>query len=350
MINVDDLLKPIAADLPCGEDFTYHPAFQNLETIARGKPETQFSEAEEPEWKEVRDAALDVLSQSKHLGAAVILTGALVNIGGLEGLCDGVAVVRGLTEKFWPDVYPKLDPEDNNDPTERLNILNNLSGPKFTSQLPGLVLCNSPAMGRITLQQILGARDRASGKGAGTEAGAGGAAVPGPELSQIHAAFRDAGPEASKATLAFVDGAIGHTQAIESFLDATLGAGRGVNFESLNKLLVQMKKEVEPYAVTEAAAGELSGDAVQDQGAGAAGRTALRGGPGMSGTIQSRADVIKALDLICDFYRANEPSSPVPLILQRAHRLVDKDFMAIMTDLTPDALTQLQVITGTKPS
>lgn len=68
----------------------------------------------------------------------------------------------------------------------------------------------------------------------------------------------------------------------------------------------------------------------------------------MSGTIQSRADVIKALDLICAYYRDYEPSSPVPFILQRAHRLVDKDFMAIVSDLTPDALSHLQVITGTK--
>jgi len=68
----------------------------------------------------------------------------------------------------------------------------------------------------------------------------------------------------------------------------------------------------------------------------------------MSGSINTRADVLKALNLICDYYRNNEPSSPVPLILQRAQRLVDKDFMAIMNDLTPDALTQLRVITGTK--
>jgi len=72
----------------------------------------------------------------------------------------------------------------------------------------------------------------------------------------------------------------------------------------------------------------------------------VRGGPGMSGTIQTRGDVMKALDLICDYYRSNEPSSPVPLIIQRAQRLVDKDFMTIMTDLTPDAISQLQVITG----
>src|SRR5579859_7353767 len=165
MINVEDLLKPVAEDKPCGEDFTYHPSFQNLETLARGKPESQFAPAEEPEWKEVREAAMEVLSQSKHLGAAIILTQALLKLGGLEGLRDGIAVVRGLTEMYWPDVYPKLDPDDNNDPTERLNILNNLSSPKFTLQVTDLVICSSVSMGRITLRQILDAKEK-SEKGA----------------------------------------------------------------------------------------------------------------------------------------------------------------------------------------
>lgn len=84
MINVDELLKPVADDKPCGEDFSYHPSFQNLETLSRGKPETQFSQAEDPDWKEVRDAALEVLGQSKHLMAGVILTVSLTKIGGLE--------------------------------------------------------------------------------------------------------------------------------------------------------------------------------------------------------------------------------------------------------------------------
>src|SRR5215204_1720163 len=117
MINVDDVLKPVADDKPCGEDFSYHPTFQNLETISRGKAETQFSPAEEPPWKDVRDAAIEVLGQSKHLTAGVILTVSLMKIDGLEGFRDGLAVVRGLTERYWPDVYPRLDPEDNNDPT-----------------------------------------------------------------------------------------------------------------------------------------------------------------------------------------------------------------------------------------
>jgi type VI secretion system protein ImpA len=335
MINVDDLLKPVADDKPCGEDFTYHPSFQNLETLSRGKPETQFSQAEDPDWKEVRDSALDVLGQSKHLTAGVILTVSLVKIGGLEGLRDGLATVRGLTEKYWGDVYPKLDPDDNNDPTERLNILNNLSSAgepyKFTSHVKQIIMCESPAMGRITLGQIMAAKDGGSN----------------PDMNQIQAAFRDAGPDAAKAALTLVTEAIGHAQGIEGFLDSTIGAGRGVNFESLGKLLDEMKRAVEPFAADgEAAAEAPAGNGEPAARASSGGRPAARGGPGVSGTIQSRADVIKALDLICDYYRDNEPSSPVPLIIQRAQRLVDKDFMTIMSDLTPDALTQLQVITG----
>jgi type VI secretion system protein ImpA len=347
MINVDDLLKPVSDDKPCGEDFTYHPSFQNLETISRGKAETQFSPAEEPQWKEVRDGAIGVLNQSKHLTAGVILTVSLLKTDGLEGFRDGLAVVRGLTEKFWNDVYPRLDPEDQNDPTERLNILNNLSSSaepyRCTAHLRQAVVCNSTSMGRITLQQVIAARDKAAGGDAAK------AAPAGPDLNQIQAAFRDAGPDMANATLAQVNEAIGHVQGIESFLETTLGSGRGANFESLNELLAEMKRAIAPFAGGEAAetVSEAGAAAATGGGGGGGGSRAAKG-PGVSGAINTRSDVVKALGLICDYYRDNEPSSPVPLILQRAERLVNKDFMEIVSDLTPDAISQLQVITGKK--
>src|SRR5437763_16211837 len=111
MINTDDLLKPLGNGKPCGEDFTYHPSFQKLEEIAKGKPETQSFEtgskgvtpAAEPDWKEVRDVALEVLAQSKHLSAGVILTVSLLKTGGIEGFRDGLALLHGFTEKYWAD-------------------------------------------------------------------------------------------------------------------------------------------------------------------------------------------------------------------------------------------------------
>ena len=197
-------------------------------------------------------------------------------------------------------------------------------------------------MGRVTLQQILMAKDKGKAEAAGATPGSNA----GPDLTQIKAAFRDAGPAAAAATLAMVNEAAGHAQGIENFLEATLGAGQGVSFETLDKLLVEMKHAIGPFAGGSAPAAQESGSAAASGG----GAARSQGEAGMSGVIQNTDDVIRALDMICEYYRQNEPSSPVPLILQRAQRLVAKNFMEILTDLTPAAMTQLEIITGTKPS
>src|SRR5439155_1221299 len=76
----------------------------------------------------------------------VILTLSLLKTGGLAGFRDGLAVIRGLTATYWNDLYPTLDPEDNTDPTERLNILNNLSSAgesyRFAAHVKQVGLCD----------------------------------------------------------------------------------------------------------------------------------------------------------------------------------------------------------------
>jgi type VI secretion system protein ImpA len=64
------------------------------------------------------------------------------------------------------------------------------------------------------------------------------------------------------------------------------------------------------------------------------------------GVIQSREDVIAALDRMCLYYSQAEPSSPVPLLLQRARRLVRADFFSILNELAPDAVSQARTTTG----
>ena len=64
--------------------------------------------------------------------------------------------------------------------------------------------------------------------------------------------------------------------------------------------------------------------------------------------IHDRQDVIRSLDLICSYYKQNEPGSPVPLLLKRARQLVDKSFMEIIQDLVPDSAGKLKtLISGT---
>ena len=70
----------------------------------------------------------------------------------------------------------------------------------------------------------------------------------------------------------------------------------------------------------------------------------------MSGSIQSREDVIRVLDQVSDWYAKYEPSSPVPLLLRRAKRLVNKSFIEAVQDLGPSGLTEIQGIAGVEGS
>ena len=69
-------------------------------------------------------------------------------------------------------------------------------------------------------------------------------------------------------------------------------------------------------------------------------------GQALSGRVTSNQDVLKALDMIISHYEQNEPSSPVPLLIKRAKRLVGKSFVDIIRDLSPDAMSQVKVVSG----
>lgn len=347
MIDIEALLKPVSDEQPCGPNLVYDPSFYELETQSHGKAETQFSAAEDPNWKELRSAATEFFEKSKHLTAAVILTVCELKLGGLPGLRDGLGLVRGLLERHWAALYPQLDPDDNNDPTERMNILANLATfaepYRFLLRLQEAPLCQSPSFGRVRLVDVETAKNPPATPPAEGQPAA-------LTSSQIEAAFKDASAEAVVADHQAVVDASAHVAAIEGFLDSTVGASAGVNLEPLRTMLKQMEA-----ALAANIEGGVTGDPAADgvavaAGEGGGGGTNSGGGasagPRLSGTVQSRDDVVKALDRICDYYRQQEPSSPVPYILKRAQRMVKMNFMEIVNELTPDAMTQVRVITG----
>ena len=56
--------------------------------------------------------------------------------------------------------------------------------------------------------------------------------------------------------------------------------------------------------------------------------------------------MIMVIDRICDYYKKNEPSSPVPLVLRRAQRLVKMEFMEILKDMTPSGVAEAEQLGG----
>ncbi len=329
------LLTPLPGEHTCGEDVTYDPKFIELESLIAGKPETQFSAAEEPDWKAVRAASLALLARSKNLRIAALLCLAQVKLEGITGLRDGLGLIKGLLEQYWADVYPKLDPAENNDPLERINIVSSLSTPvgtfgdpvRFLERVRQIALTNSPQLGRMSLAGLAGQ----------TVAGQ----AP-PSAAQFTAAMRDTPAPELQATFQAVADSLASARAIDDFLTKTVGADKAPDMGALLGVLTEIEKTLLPHVpgASAAATGTPEPSAV-----------AVAGGQAAKlGAIESRQDVVRALERICEYYARHESSSPVPLLLQRARRLVDMDFMQIVSDLAPDALGQINVVTGNRSS
>ena len=97
------------------------------------------------------------------------------------------------------------------------------------------------------------------------------------------------------------------------------------------------------------AGGKLANDGGNGNGIAGAGSAdaAPNGAPAPArprgvGDIESREDVLRAIDAICAYYARHEPSSPVPLLLDRAKRLISKSFLEVLEDIAPESLVQVR--------
>jgi type VI secretion system protein ImpA len=68
----------------------------------------------------------------------------------------------------------------------------------------------------------------------------------------------------------------------------------------------------------------------------------------IGGAIRGRDDVNRALDAICAYLERAEPANPAPLLLRRAQRLLEKNFVELIADLAPESVGQVKLIAGLK--
>jgi type VI secretion system protein ImpA len=350
VINVESLLKPISADMPCGENLRWDRRFLELERLAEGKEETQFSAAEEPNWREVRDVCVEVFARGKHLRSGVLLTLAAVRMEGLLGLRDGLKLLQGLLEQYWDQVYPQLDVEDNNDPTERVNSLAPLATAmatygdkiKLLDRVYEAPLCDSRQFGKFSLKDVAIAAGTLS---APPDDGSG---KPLPTMPVIDSAFAETDKEVLEAIALAAEEGAEALKAMDGVFVAKCGSGVGPDLKPLATILkdasLQIRRRLtssEAAAAAEAAGG-AGGDG--DAAGGEGGSSQGRGSGGLSGGVASSKDVIAALDKVIRYYDQWEPSSPVPLIVLCAKQMVQKKFLDISKILTPDAITVLEKI------
>ena len=336
-LDLDQWLQEVSSASPCGDDLEYDGEFLEMTRAAAGKPAQEIGghviAGEEPDWRDVRERCVALLRRTKDLRIAVFLARALARTDGLAGFAAGLGLLRGLVERYWDGVHPRLDPDDH-DPVFRMNTIAGLADrDQVVTALRTLPLANSRRVGRFGLRDI----EIANGT------------LPRPEgadhiadLATVDAAFLDMEGAELESTAQAAQAALEQATALDASLGSAVGSGSSADLALLLGTLRSIQHVIQQQRTRRGLGSDATGETTS---------TAVAGGtPGgsssMSGPLQSREDVIRVLDQVCDWYSKFEPSSPVPLLLQRAKRLVNKNFVEAIQDLTPSGVTEIQNIAG----
>jgi type VI secretion system protein ImpA len=328
-LDLERLLAPVDEERPSGADLSYDDRFFAVETASRPKEPTYLGEreipGEPPDYRAVLEDAVGLFGETRDLRLAVMITTALLAEEGFDGFADGLALCRGLLEKFWDTMYPELDPEDP-DPIERSNALANLNskGPGGAARL----VREAPITGRgqsgpYTLRdhEILTGKIEAPELAEGEEL---------PTLADFTSAADDMARDELDGLKASLERCIGETKAIEKAYEA---ASR--SYQTMEPL----RDDLEGCLRCVEEALERRGEAAGDEGGGSGGGDGGGGGGGgggavaLPGSINSREQAAKAIDLAIRYFERAEPSHPAPLLLKRAQVLINKPFLDLIDEL-----------------
>ncbi len=167
-----------------------------------------------------------------------------LRLGGLADYAALLGLTRHLLEDRWDELHPRLDPEDDNDPTLRANALLRLGHPGWVLRfLRDLPLAQSPRLGHYSWRDVGLATGPIPSEAADK-----------PSETTIRAAFQDSDPARLALLREAAAAAAAEVAAISTGFDARAGAGAGPDLEELGKVLREMARAIERYAVVPAEA------------------------------------------------------------------------------------------------
>lgn len=343
--NVDAWLEPLG-DPPCGEDLEWDNEFLEMTQAAAGKAGSQFNndaDARPPDWRSVKRLAESLFERTRDVRVAIYWARAQVNLDGARTLPASIRLVHGLLERYWDDLHPRLD---DGDAYARVNALNDMAGATgLGGDLRQSVIVGGRGFGELRGREVelaLGLLEPREGEVAMSS-------------SQLESMLADAAAE-DAVLRGFAGVTAQRLGQLEELMQEKVGYGSAPDLSSLKKLMSGLQNLMP---------GEGGGAAADDSGAVDAGDATFGGddaggeaaaapaprrggvrGAGLPGSIDSREDALRAIDLVCTYLERTEPTNPAQFFLRRARKLVDKNFIELVRELAPDSLDQVAKIMG----
>jgi len=329
----EQLLRPISEEHPCGAslddaDPFALASFDAFRLFGQARPLDAPPDkndktdkwvpkpADSSEWVNIREKALETLGKSKDLRVLACLGTAVLRTDGVPAFSETLKVASQWLESHWNQVYPLVD----EDAIPRLNALHCFADPMAVVDcLRRTRLVTSRQHGTFSLRDIdISTVDE-------NQVNAAFASMPLPELAVLHDSTASA---------------VASLRSIDDKMRDAAGTEAAPGFDALTAQLTRIAQ------VFQAQMAHHPGNAAASSAA------TSTPAPGQTfpsdGVVRSREDAIRALDAVAEFFRRTEPSSPIPLFLGRAKRLVSKDFLEVLADIAPDAVAQARAAGGLK--
>jgi type VI secretion system protein ImpA len=332
--QVEGWLQPLADEsAPCGPDLEYDNAFLELTQAAQGKPESQFEAAVPADWRDVRRRCEKLFDTSRDLRVAVLWLRALLRLEGVATLAPSLRLLTGLMDAFWEGLHPQPDPDDG-DLYARANVLALLvDADAVLVDLREANLVSLRGVGEIKVRGV----DIALGNIAARED------ENAWSRTQVEQLFADAVAQGASLPADIAD-AQTELAALTALLSERLEHSQVPDLKPLRQTLTAIAGLLPQGGGASAEGADVAhagGEASVGSGS---------GGQALSGRINSRAEAQRAIEMVCDYLERAEPTNPAQLLLRRAGRLLGHNFLQLMKELAPDALSEVARIMGVDPS
>jgi predicted component of type VI protein secretion system len=381
MLDLEALKKPVAGDSPVGPDLRGEVEFNEVEEAP-----LNFSGMGPGEFKKLVTKCGSLFAQTKDQIPAIVALEAAARLGDLAEMRAALGLIEHLIADHWDDYHPGPADEMGDArvnelaalkrraalslPLSRLLVVR-LPGPgdsgfsadmlsmavkpvaewteedetrlgemvgkgsatKFEADAQRLMHNRARMLRSICRTVSRTARDTDQGAGVGYEAPEGG------DIESVARALLAQAAAIRAPLIDFADAISGIDEALQSRLGMApgLGAVAGEVSEMARSCEAFVEAFTDPVvdpAQAGAASAEVS-SAVPGAVLGGSGGGSRAGKPLSVDSVQSRADVLVAIDAIIRYYRDSEPASPVPVMLRRVRGWIDKDFLALMRDIAP---------------
>lgn len=354
VIDFEAILRPISEENPAGESTRYTGLYDEInearradDTMSQGDWQTDLKLAD---FKKVIALAEPALTnQTKDLQIAAYLTEALVKEHGFAGLRDSLKLMSDLQNVFWDTMFPEIEDGDMEGRANAVAFLDTqasyaIKEAKIT-QGDGFSFLDWEDSKKFSIPDNLDTLDSAE--------------------QQRYLGIKAQAEKENRVTEDLWKKAIGGSR--RAFYEdlATVIAECWAEYNEINRIIEEKfdQKQMPGMSNLKKALGEVENqvnilltlkreeepdpidDEVDETGEGGVeGARAVQGGTsGTAGAIQGRADALKRLAQLADFFKKTEPHSPVSYLVTRAVRWGSMPLETWLQDVIKDETVLFQI-------